>query len=124
MNYETRDPVLLVSGRVRGSQEQRPDRTVERSKKRESERTKRKGGKSTLNSFVSNPSFLFLLFNYLLANYTSNPTKCDFYDKTWFFIFRPFFLFPEQLSELKSRKSLRKSVRQSYFGYPGGLLYG
>jgi hypothetical protein len=26
------------------SQEQRPDRTVERSKKRESERTKRKGG--------------------------------------------------------------------------------
>ena len=102
---------LLVSGRVRGSQEQRLDRTVERSKKRESERTKRKGGKSSPNSFVSNPSFLFMLFNFLLAN---NPTKYDFYDKTWFFIFRPFFLSPEQLSDLKSSKSLRKSVRRSY----------
>ncbi len=49
--------------------------------------------------------------NFLLAN---NPKKYDFYDKTCFFIFCPFFLFPEQLSELKSPKSLRKSVRRSY----------
>ena len=59
--YETRDPVLLVSGRVRGSQEQRLDRTVERSKKRKSERTKRKGG---------NPPKLFrfqpLIFIYVI----------------------------------------------------------
>jgi hypothetical protein len=101
---------MLVSGRVRGSQEQRPDRTVERSK-REKVRERKGRGKILPNSFVSNPSFLFMLFNFLLAN---NPTKYDFYDKTLFFIFRPFFLFPEQLSELKSSKSLRKSVRRSY----------
>ena len=72
---------MLVSGRVRGSQEQRLDRTVERSKKRESERTKRKGGKSSPNSFVSNPSFLFMLFNFLLAN---NPTNMIFMIKHGF----------------------------------------
>ncbi len=52
---------VLVSGRVRGSQEQRLDRTVERSKKRESERTKRKG---------ENPPKLFrfqpLIFIYVI----------------------------------------------------------
>jgi hypothetical protein len=45
---------MLVNGRVRGSQEQRLNRTVERSKRRENERTKKKGGNYTPNSFVSN----------------------------------------------------------------------
>jgi hypothetical protein len=47
-----------------------------------------------------------MLFKFLLAKIQ----QYDFYDKTWFFIFRPFFLFPEQFSELNSFKSLCKSV--------------
>ena len=66
--YETRDPVLLVSGRVRGSQEQRLDRTVERSKKRKSERTKRKGGKSSQTLSFPTPHFYlcYLIFYWLI----------------------------------------------------------
>jgi hypothetical protein len=48
---------MLVSGKVRGSQEQRLDRTVERNKKRESERTKRKGRKFTPTPSFPSPHF-------------------------------------------------------------------
>jgi hypothetical protein len=55
---------MLVSGRVRGSQEQRLDRTVERSKKRESERTKRKGGNPPQTLSFPTPRFYlcYLIF--------------------------------------------------------------
>ena len=45
--YETRDPVLLVGGKVRHAQGQRLNRFEVR-RKRESERTKGEEGKSTL----------------------------------------------------------------------------
>jgi hypothetical protein len=60
---------VLVSGRVRGSQDQRLDRTVERSKKRESERTKRKGGgKSSQTLSFPTPHFYlcYLIFYWLI----------------------------------------------------------
>jgi hypothetical protein len=49
-----------------GSQEQRLDRSDERSKegKRENEK---EGGESPPRSFVSNPSFLFYILKFLLA---------------------------------------------------------
>ena len=55
--YETRDPVLLVSGKVRHAQGQRLNRfeVKEREKVREQ---KGRGGNVHPLSFVSNPSFL------------------------------------------------------------------
>jgi hypothetical protein len=105
--YETRDPVLLVSGKVRHAQDQRLDRSDERSK-RGSERTEG-GGNVHPRSFVSNPSFLFRFFKFLLAKIQQN---IIFLDKTLFF-FLPFFLFPKRLCVLKRIKSLRKSVQRS-----------
>ncbi len=54
--YETQDPVLLVSDKVRHAQGQRLNRFEER-RKRESERTKGEGGKSTLFPLFSTPHF-------------------------------------------------------------------
>ena len=49
-----------------GSQEQRLDRSDERSKEEKWENEK-EGGESPPRSFVSNPSFLFYILNFLLA---------------------------------------------------------
>ncbi len=54
--YETRDPVLLVRGKVRHAQGQRLNRFEVR-RKRESERTKGEGGKSTLFPLFLTPHF-------------------------------------------------------------------
>ena len=54
--YETRDPVLLVSGKVRHAQGQRLDRCEIRIK-RKSERTKGEGEKSTLFPLFLTPHF-------------------------------------------------------------------
>ena len=54
--YETRDPVLLVGGKVRHAQGQGPDRFEVR-RKRESERTKGEGEKSTLFPLFLTPHF-------------------------------------------------------------------
>ncbi len=54
--YETRDPVLLVSGKVRHAQDQRLNRFEVR-RKRESERTKGEGEMSTLFPSFLTPHF-------------------------------------------------------------------
>jgi hypothetical protein len=68
--------LVLASGRVRvrgsHSQEQRAKTRLKEVKREKVRERKGRGGESSPNSFVSNPSFLFMLFNFLLAN---NPTN-------------------------------------------------
>ncbi len=126
--YETRDPVLLVTTTTRdprlwntGSQEQRVDRTVERSKKRKSERTKRKGENSTPNSFVSNPSFYLCYLNF----YWLKSNNMIFMIKHGFSFFAPSSSFQNNLvSSIASSRSVNRCFgsSQRHLWYQAVLL--